>query len=74
MPGVAVIMFVLTMWILLQKGRHQKVNWKMIIAACALLLLATAVRVCNAHFSPVLTFAVALQTSLSSYTQNPHRK
>ncbi|KAF5319299.1 hypothetical protein D9619_008345 [Psilocybe cf. subviscida] len=45
--GAAVIMFVLTIWILLQKGRHQRVNWKMIVAACALLLFATAEMIVN---------------------------
>ncbi|KAF5324158.1 hypothetical protein D9619_011119 [Psilocybe cf. subviscida] len=45
--GAAVVMYMLTIWILLQKGRHRNINWKMISAACALLVLATAEMIVN---------------------------
>ncbi|KAI8977818.1 hypothetical protein BD414DRAFT_445877 [Trametes punicea] len=40
--GYAVFMFSLAMWIMLKDRRHRQVNWALVAAGCALMILATA--------------------------------
>lgn len=41
--GVAVLMFILTLWILLRKRRRRAPQYPFIFSACALMILATSV-------------------------------
>lgn len=42
--GFSVLMFIFTMWIVLQNRRRRRLNHGMVAAACAVLALSTAVR------------------------------
>ena len=41
--GFSILMFIFTMWIMLQNRRRRSLNRGMLSAACALLVLSTAV-------------------------------
>ena len=47
-------MFTLAMWIMLRDRRQRHVNYALVGAGCALILLATAVRPCSPF--PALSF------------------
>ena len=55
--GLSVFLFMLTLWVLLRNRKERRVNWAMVSASSALLLLSTMVR------SPVQGFASAERSS-----------
>ena len=42
--GLSVFLFMLTLWVLLRNRKERRVNWAMVSASSALLLLSTMVR------------------------------
>lgn len=43
--GFSILMFIFTLWIVLQNRRRRRLSFGMVSAACAILLLSSAVRV-----------------------------